>query len=108
MTDVSWMLELWLPSTLKGRSSPPTAQTESFTFLPMDALSWGSKLRGNPSPHSSSCLVNPPTSLPTALLSGFPILVTSCPHLPAAVALPPQAQFGVKPLLISQSGLLFL
>lgn len=43
MTDVSWMLELWLPSTLKGRSSPPTAQTESFTFLPMDALSWGSK-----------------------------------------------------------------
>lgn len=47
------------------------------------------------------------TLLSAALLSGFLILITSCPHLPAAAhhaILHPRTQFGVKALLISQSG----
>lgn len=92
MTDVSWMLEVWGLCTLKGHSIP-TAPTPRhcidrvLQMLPMNALSWGSKPAacGGPPPLSLlKLLAEPPTSLPTALLCGFPIPVTSCPHLPAA------------------------
>lgn len=104
MTDVSWMLGV--PSTLKSHSSPSHC-IDGVLQISTYRCSKPAAYEGPP--HSSSCLANPlPRSLPTALLSGFPIPVTSCPHMPTAVALLPHAQFGVKPLLISQSGLLFL
>jgi len=112
MTDVSWMLEVWGLCTLKGHSIP-TAPAPHYCIdgvlqmLPMNALSWGSKpaaCGGPPPPHSSSCLLSPlPRCLPLCYVA-FQFLshhAHTCPLLP-------QAQFGVKPLLISQSGLLFL